>query len=309
MRNTFIAELHALAAKDERIFLLTADLGFSVVEKFAEAYPDRFLNVGIAEQNMIGIAAGLALSGYKPWVYSIIPFVTMRCFEQVRVDVAYQQTNVKLVGVGAGLGYGPAGATHHAIEDLALMRALPNLTVVAPGDPHEVRQLTRALAAHQGPAYFRLGKGGEPTLHAAETRVELGHATPVREGADGALFCTSNQLDVAVKLVDGLAAKGHRFSLHSFHTIKPLDLVTVDRAIAAGRPLFTLEEHSTIGGLGSAVSERIAESGRGVVFERFGLPDTYTHEVGSQGHLRKHFGLEPSALEARVLKRISGHTP
>jgi transketolase len=201
VRNTFLKTLIECAREDERIWLITADLGFSVVEKFAEEFPNRFLNVGIQEQNAVSLAAGLALSGKIPYVYSIIPFATMRCFEQIRVDVAYLNTNVRLVGVGAGLGYGPAGATHHAIEDIAIMRALPNMTVLCPGDPHEISELTRASARHQGPVYLRVGKGGEPLIHSLDRKITIGKAVPVQEGQDLTLLTTSNMLELGQKIV------------------------------------------------------------------------------------------------------------
>jgi transketolase len=304
MRNTFIKTLTELAAQDERIILLTADLGFSVVEEFATRYPKRFFNVGIAEQNAVGIAAGLALSGKKPYVYSIIPFVTMRCFEQVRVDVAYQNTNVKLVGVGAGLGYGPAGATHHAIEDISLMRSLPNMAVVAPGDPYEVKQLAHELVRFPGPAYIRLGKGGEPRVHTAEIPITLGKAAELASGGDLAILTTSNQLETGAQLVERLKAHGLAATLLSFHTVKPLDSERVKELVARGMPIFTLEEHSLIGGLGSAVAEIIAESGKGIPFERLAFPDLYAHQVGSQNYLRKHYGLDADSLLQRILKRL-----
>src|SRR3990167_1027873 len=161
MRKAFIETLIEAARRDERIFLITADLGYTIVEKFAEEFPRRFFNVGIQEQNAVSVAAGLALSGKIVYFYTIIPFATMRCYEQIRVDAAYLDTQVRLVGVGAGFSYGPAGATHHGLEDLALMRSLPNMTVLAPGDPHEVRALVRESVDVSGPVYIRLGRGGE----------------------------------------------------------------------------------------------------------------------------------------------------
>ena len=164
-RTTFIQTLIELARKDERIFLLTPDMGYSVLEKFRDEFPDRFLNCGIAEQNTISLAAGLAASGKIVYVYSIIPFVTMRCFEQVRLDLAYNNTNVKLIGIGAGFTYGSAGTSHHAIEDIAIMRCIPNMTVLCPGDPIETRELIKRSYEMYGPTYIRLGKNGEPKIH------------------------------------------------------------------------------------------------------------------------------------------------
>ena len=174
MRTAFIETLTQLAKKDDTVFLITPDMGYSVLEKFRDEFPNQFLNSGIAEQNTISVAAGLASSGYTVFVYSIIPFVTMRCFEQVRLDLAYNNTNVKLVGIGAGLTYGSLGASHHAIEDIAIMRSIPNMTVLCPGDPIETRELVKRSYEKNGPVYIRLGKNGEANIHDANTRIEIG---------------------------------------------------------------------------------------------------------------------------------------
>jgi len=281
---------------DERIFLVTPDVGFSVLEKFRDEFPDRFLNVGIAEQNAIGVAAGLALSGYTPYVYSMIPFVTMRCFEQVRLDVAYMNLNVRLLGLGAGLTYGPQGATHHAIEDIAIMRALPNMTVCCPGDPIEARELIRQSYEYQGPIYFRLGKNNEPLIHAEDARIEIGKAVRISEGDDLALITTSNMLEQGKNWVEEWARQGKHATLISMHTIKPFDRETVLRLIEKKLPIVTLEEHNIIGGLGSAVAEVIAESGKAVKFKRIAIPDAYAHDVGSQKFLRETFGINEFSL-------------
>lgn len=297
MRNTFIQTLIEEAIKDERIFLITPDMGFSVLEAFRDLFPDRFLNVGIAEQNAIGVAAGLALSGKIVYVYSIIPFVTMRCFEQVRVDVAYMNTNVRLVGVGAGLSYGPAGATHHSIEDIAIMRALPNMTICCPGDPIEVREIVKQSVAYNGPLYIRLGKNGEPKIHSEDTKIDIGKAIEVTQGDDLALVTTSNMLEQGKLWVGEWAKEGKYASLISMPTIKPFDVAAIHKLIEKKIPIYTLEEHSIIGGLGSAVAEVIAESGSGIKFKRIGIPDIYTHHVGSQIFLRNKLIMENLVLD------------
>jgi transketolase len=286
MRNTFIQVLMEEAKRDDRIFLITPDMGFSVLEQFGELFPGRLLNVGIAEQNAVGVAAGLALSGKIVYVYSIIPFVTMRCFEQVRVDVAYMNTNVRLVGVGAGLSYGPAGATHHSIEDISIMRSLPNMTVCCPGDPIEVKDLVRQSVNHSGPMYIRLGKNGEPNIHSKDTVIKLGEAVEVVSGSDLTLITTSNMLEQGKIMVDQWKLKGISATLISIHTIKPLDVEKLIKIINRGKPIVTLEEHSIIGGLGSAVAEVIAENGKSVKFKRIGIQDKFCHDVGSQSYLR-----------------------
>lgn len=286
MRTTFINTLTEEAKTNENIYIITPDLGFSVLERFRDLFPKRFLNVGIAEQNAVGVAAGLALSGKIVYVYSIVPFVTMRCFEQVRVDVAYMNTNVRLVGVGAGLSYGPAGATHHSIEDIAVMRNLPNMTVCCPGDPLEVREIVRQSVNYQGPMYIRLGKNGEPMIHKENQKLIIGKAIQVTEGQDLIIITTSNMLEEGKQIVNMLRGKGKSVALVSMHTIKPFDIETVLNLIHQGIPMVTLEEHNIIGGLGSAVAEVIAESGQAVRFKRIGIKDIFCHEVGSQQYLR-----------------------
>jgi len=244
MRNTFINCLIKQAENDKRIFLITPDMGFSVLEAFREKFPDRFLNSGIAEQNTIGVAAGLALSGKIVYVYSIIPFVTMRCFEQVRVDLAYMNTNVRIVGVGAGYGYGPAGSTHHAIEDIAIMRALPNMTVCCPGDPIEVRELINASFDHYGPIYFRLGKNGDPQIHKTDIKIRLGDIVCINSGKDAYLLATSTMLIQAKRWVKEWEDEGFLVSLFSIPTIKPIDKEAIFGIFSKNKPIVLLEEHN-----------------------------------------------------------------
>ncbi|MED4601269.1 transketolase C-terminal domain-containing protein [Paenibacillus validus] len=291
MRTTFLDTLMQQARIDDRIYLITPDLGFSVLEKFRDEFPKRFLNAGIAEQNAVGVASGLALSGKIVYVYSIVPFVTMRCFEQIRIDVAYMNTNVRLVGVGAGLSYGPQGATHHAIEDIAIMRALPNMTVCAPGDPLEVRELTNASFYHQGPMYIRLGKNNEPQIHSPGTKISLGKAIEVTKGDDLVLITTSNTLELGLKWVKEWDEQNVKVRLISMPTVKPIDVEMINKIIEEGLPILTLEEHNIVGGLGSAVAEVVAESEKKIKFKRIGLPDVYSHYVGSQDFLREKLGL------------------
>src|SRR3982751_2787827 len=197
MRNAFLDTLYELARQDDRIVFITGDLGFRVVEKFMENMPNQFLNAGVAEQNMTGIAAGMALSGKISFTYSIANFPILRCLEQIRNDVCYHRANVKVVAVGGGFAYGSLGATHHATEDLAIMRALPEMTVVAPGDPEEAAAATEAVAAHDGPCYLRLGRAGEQKVHARPIHFQLGKAIQVRQGTDITLISTGGMLQTA----------------------------------------------------------------------------------------------------------------
>jgi transketolase len=290
MRTAFIDTLCEIAARDQRVWLLTADLGYSVLERFAARFPDRYVNVGVAEQNMIGIAAGLARCGMMPWVYSIANFPTFRCLEQIRNDVCYHKGNVKIVAVGGGFAYGPNGYTHHGVEDLAILRALPNMTVVAPADPVETRLATRAIADRGSPCYLRLGKARESVVHEWAPEFELGKATLVRPGIDITFLSTGGMLEETVAVARRLEASGVEARVLSMHTLKPLDADAVRRAADETGVLITVEEHSITGGLGSAVAEVLAEHGAAVKFRRFGAPDELRHTVGSQAHLRRLCG-------------------
>ena len=292
LRTAFIDTLRELARIDDRIFLLTADMGYSVFETFRDEFPDRFLNTGIAEQNTIGIAAGLAARGKIVFVYSIIPFVTMRCFEQVRLDLAYNFMNVKLVGVGAGLTYGPLGSSHHALEDIAIMRSLPDMTVLCPGDPIETRELIKRSFEYEGPVYIRLGKNGEPKIHPDETRIEIGKSITVLEGNDLALITTSNMLETGKKWVEEWKQDGVNVSLISMPSLKPFDSSTVKNLIDKEITIITLEEHSVIGGLGSIISQVIATTGKPVKFQQIGINDKFSHVVGGHEFQRKKFMLD-----------------
>ncbi len=291
MRATFVNTLIELARKDDKIFLVTADMGYAVLEPFAKEFPDRFINSGITEQATVSLCAGLALSGYKPYAYSITPFITMRCFEQVRVDVAYMNTNVKIIGIGAGFEYGAAGATHHAIEDIALMRALPNMTVCCPGDNIEAKAIMEQSAEHIGPMYIRIGKNKDAFYHQPETQIEIGKAAILNQGNDIAIITTSNTLSIGKKYLADMQAEGKNPYLISMHTVKPLDTTIIHKLISEGCEIYTLEEHNIIGGLGSAVAEVIAESSQAVKFKRIGVPDEYTHHIGNQEYHRARYGL------------------
>lgn len=304
MRKTFIQTIVAEARRDKRIFLITPDIGYSVLEPFMHEFPDRYLNVGVAEQNAVSIAAGLSMKGFIPFVYTIMPFVTMRPYEQIRVDVAYMNNNVRLVGVGAGFSYGAAGATHHSTEDIAILRCLPNMTIICPGDPWETEMAVKSTLAIKGPVYIRLGKQGEPILHKPGTTFEIGKGIFLRKGNDFNLLTTSNTLEMACLVWDALLKRGKKGNLISMHTIKPLDQNLVLSLLKNHKPMFTLEEHFLIGGLGSAVAEIIAESAFNPVFKRFGVPDKFSHFVGNHDFIRGKMGLTVPKISSQIIKLI-----
>ena len=297
MKTTFFETLVSLAEHDPAITLVVGDLGFNAVEPFATRFPDRFLNVGVAEQNLAGIAAGLALSGRTVFTYSIANFPTLRPLEQIRNDICYHGANVKTVAVGGGYAYGALGSTHHATEDLAVMRVLPKMVVVAPGDLVETRAATRAVAAHEGPCYVRLGRAGERSVHPPEIEFELGRAIRVRDGDDLTLVSTGAMLSVAMTVAETLADQGVTTRVLSMHTIKPIDTEAVRTAARETPVVVTLEEHSVIGGLGGAVAEVIAESEDATArFKRLGLPPDFCTEVGSQSYLLERCGLSTAGI-------------
>ncbi len=304
MRNAFVKTLIELAGKNDKIHLIIADLGFSVVEEFEKQFPDRFLNVGIAEANAVSIAAGLALAGKIPYVYSIVPFLIMRAFEQVRVDCAYMKTKVRLVGVGGGISYGPAGATHHAIEDIAIMRALPNMTVIAPGDPWEAENAIRQSVNINGPVYVRLAKNREPVLSDTSSKFSIGMANVYQQGEDMTLMTTGNTYELGTEIVELLSSRGIKAELSNMHTLKPFDYEYIQQKLISGKPVFTLEEHNIIGGLGSIVAEIIAESKNNPVFKRFAIPDEYSHYVGSQNYIRSKWGLTKETISKLILEKL-----
>ena len=295
MRTAFIETLCELACQDDRIWLLTGDLGFSVLEGFAARFPERYLNAGVAEQNMTGISAGLALCGNTVFTYSIANFPVMRCFEQVRNDVCYHNLNVKIVAVGGGLAYGSAGYTHHAVEDLAVMRVLPNMVVLAPGDPIEVRLATRAMAAWNGPCYLRLEKTGEPAVHRIEPVFEIGKAIPVRDGSDITLISTGGVLRLAVEASDQLAGCGLTAAILSMPCVQPLDEAAVLEAARRTGRVITIEEHGH-GGLGSAVAEVLASAGIAVKFMPMCLRGGPSGLAGTQDALRSAAGISVTGI-------------
>lgn len=295
MRTAFIEYLCELAAEDERIWLVCGDLGYSVLEQFSDRFPKRYLNAGVAEQNMTGIAAGLALTGKTVFTYSIANFPVMRCLEQIRNDVCYHNLNVKVVSVGGGLAYGSHGYTHHGVEDLAVMAVMPNMTVIAPGDPHEARAATRLLASTSGPAYLRLGKAGEPVLHPHPIELKMGEAILVQEGSDLTLISTGGMLETAIKAARSLEQLGRTVRLLSMPILCPLDVDSIKRAARETKAIVTVEEHGT-GGLGTLVAEALAISSAAIPFHPIRLGRSPIKIAGSQTQLREAQGLSVGGI-------------
>jgi transketolase len=302
MRNAFAAEVTALAAADPRLVLLCSDIGNRLFDDYQAQCPARFMNCGVAEANMISMAAGMALCGLRPITYTITPFITTRCLEQIRVDLCYQNLPVVIVGIGSGLCYASLNATHHSCEDIALLRVLPNMTVVCPGDAWEVRQALRAAVKRDGPVYLRLGKKGEPAVHKQAPAFTIGKGIVVCQGDDVCLLSTGNILPVAVEAAKELGKSGVSTQVVSFHTVKPLDQEMLAEAFAKFKLVVTLEEHSVLGGLGGSVAEWLADQTvRKARLSRFGTDDRFMYEAGEQDHAREFYGLTATRIAQRVL--------
>lgn len=301
MRNAFADEITALADRDSRVVLLSGDIGNRLFNDFKDRHPDRFYNVGVAEADMIGIAAGLALGGMRPVAYTIASFAVYRAFEQIRVDLCYPSLPVVIVGVGAGLGYAANGPTHHSCEDFAVLRALPNMTVLAPADAWELRSLLRASLQQPGPTYLRIGKKGEPVIHSDVPDLQIGRAYRLRPGTSISLLCAGTLMPEALQAADELEAAGMSTAVYSMHTVKPLDETLLSQVFCDSRLVVTIEEHSVIGGLGSAVAEwRCDHLTSGAHLLRLGTPDRILHHSGEQEHARELCGLTAAGMSNRI---------
>ena len=309
MRNAFAAAITELAATDERIVLLSGDIGNRLFDTFRERFPTRFYNCGVAEANMTGMAAGLALSGLRPFTYTITPFATTRVIEQIRVDICYHDVPVVVVGTGSGLSYASLGPTHHSCEDVGILRCFPNLTVLCPADSAEVGPALEASLTLPGPAYIRLGKKGEPAVHASRPTFEVGKGIIMREGSDICLLGMGTATSIALAAADELASRGLSARVVSMHTVKPLDEALLADAFGRFRAVAVVEEHSVIGGLGSAVAEWLARrDGAHPPLVVCGTPDAFISESGSQQWMREQCGLTGPAVAATILARLGNAT-
>lgn len=305
MRNTFINTLQQLVARDKNIILITGDLGYGVLNNFWEAYPEQFVNAGISEQNMTSVAAGMALEGKKVFTYSIANFPTLRCLEQIRNDIAYHNADVKIVSIGAGMAYGAAGMSHHATEDLAVMRVLPNITIFSPSDPLETIQVTKKAYVMKGPCYIRLGRGGEKNIHDKNETVNINSAIKILDGNKICIFSMGDITSEAYDATNELNKLGISTALYSFPVIKPIDLKTIELCSQKYDYILTLEEHSIIGGFRGAVAEVMAEfKGRKAILKRIGLVDEYPSVVGSQKYLREYYAISCKNIIDKIMQLV-----
>ncbi len=306
MRDTFCDIALEIMKEDEDVLLMTGDLGFGVFNKIREEVPGQFYNAGVAEQNMTGMAAGLALEGHTVFTYSIGNFPTLRCLEQIRNDAAYHDANVKIVCIGGGLSYGSLGMSHHATEDLGIMRSLPEIKVFAPGCAWETEQIVRRLKDIPGTCYLRLDKSNNPKTGREEEVFDPFKARRLREGKDITLMTTGGLLYEAQKAAESLSAQGIECRVVSVPCLSPLDVDEIEACSRETGGIVTIEENNIMAGLGGAVAEVALESEfRPKVFKRIGMPNKYSSVVGTQEYLRDYYKLSAPHIED-IVKHLVG---
>ena len=303
MRDTFVKTLLEIAKKDKNVYIVTGDLGFGVLKPFWEELPDQIINAGIAEQNMTSIAAGLALQGKIVYTYSIGNFPTLRCIEQIRNDCAYHDANVKVVCVGGGFVYGSLGMSHHATEDIAIMRTIPGMTIINPADDVEARKAVEAAYYHDGPVYMRFGRLAVPVVFDEDYTFEIGKGVELKEGSDVTIIATGLMVSSALDAADMLLKDGIDAEVINIHTIKPIDKDIIIKASKETGAIVTCEEHSVIGGLGSAVSEVLCENAPCVI-RRVGVKDVFGCS-GKPVQLFEKFGLDEKTIIKNVKDAIN----
>lgn len=302
MRTAYLDTLYELTQKDKRVYALISDNGAIVYDKYRRDLPEQYLNLGISEANMVGMAAGMASCGKIPFAYTIGAFLAYRAFEFIRNDVCLQNQNVKIVGTGAGEVYSALGPTHHSTEDLGGLRALPNLTILCPASPLEVKKATKAAYEHEGPVYLRLGTNREPEIYKEDYEFHIGKAVTIRDGRDITLMGTGSILKDVLDAEERLKEEGIDARVIDMHTIKPIDKEVIIKAVEETGKIITVEDHNVIGGLGSAVAEVIAEYGKGIAFRRLGLK-TFSSGYGTYAQLKEinGVGIEQICSAAREL--------
>lgn len=308
MRGTFINTLTEAARENESIYLVIGDTGFSVFEPFEKEFAGRFINVGIAEQNFVSFSAGLAAMGLKVFAYNVVSFMVERAMEQIILDICYQENPVVLVGVGGGFAYGTAGPTHHAVVDIALLRAIPGLTIVCPADPVEMKAAVLAAVDFPAPLYLRLGRSVDEVVHKQPIDFKIGKAILMERGTDVAVFSYGTMQKEAVQACALLRAQGISPSLYSMHTIKPLDKQAICDAAKTHKAIVSMEEHSIIGGLGTAIAEVLAEQSGKIPFQALGVADAFAPVTGSRDYLLDLNGISPVKAAKTIATLLEGLT-
>lgn len=309
MRQEAMNAVYDLAKRDKRVLFIGSDLGAGVLDIIKKEMPDRFFMEGVSEANVIGMSAGLAMDGYVPYVNTIATFLTRRCFEQVAVDLCLQNLPVRLLASGGGAVYAPLGPTHMALEDIAIMRALPNMTILAPVDAPEMRRAMDATLDCPGPVYVRIAKGGDPVVSTPEAGFTIGKSIEMRRGRDVAFFSTGVMTSRTLEAAKILADSGIESAVRHVHTIKPLDEKAVREAAAHTALIITVEEHTRVGGLGSAVLETLSDAGSQTRVLRLALPDAFISTYGSQDTILHDAGLQPPQIAERVSSALQAGWP
>lgn len=303
MRTAYLETLYKLASEDKNVFALISDNGAIVYDKYRQHFGNQYFNLGISEQNMLGIAAGMANCGKIPFAYTIGAFLAYRALEFIRNDICLQNLNVKIVGTGAGMVYSALGPTHHSTEDLGSIRSLPNLTILSPASPMEVKKATKAAYEHVGPVYLRLGTNGEQEIYKKDYQFEIGKGVTVREGKDVSLICTGSIVKDILDAAEILKGEGINVRVINMHTIKPIDKEIIIQQIQETGKIITIEDHNIIGGLGSAVAEVIAESGKKVSFKRLGLKN-FSVGYGTYTQVKEKNGIGAEKILSEIRKWI-----
>lgn len=308
MRDAFVRSIYNVTKENNKVICMVGDIGAYLLRNYVRDFPDNFYNLGAAEANMIGVAAGMAMSGKIPFVYTITPFVTSRCYEQVKDDVCYNNANVKLVGIGSGVSYGTMGSTHHSLEDIAVMRVLPNMTILTPSDPQEVEEAMSAAMKYQGPVYIRLTLVAKP-LDYKRGVFKIGKARTVRKGTDAAILSFGDTVPVALEAADLLAKKRIHSHVINVSTIKPLDELLIKKLAQTCKAIVTVEEHSTVGGLGSAVASVLAQYPQNQAhFSMLGFQDVFCKEYSKDKMLLyERYGLSVKAIAKEVSRLYASH--
>ncbi len=307
MRKMCLDMVYELARKDKRVFFIGSDLGTGTLQKFKEEMPERFFMEGISEANMIGLAAGLAMEGKIPYINTIATFLTRRCFEQVVIDLGLHNLDVRLLGSGGGLVYAPSGPTHQAIEDFAIMRAIPNMTIIAPADANEMRRAMLQSLDHQGPIYVRIAKGGDPIVTSDDIPFRIGKSLLMKEGSDVLIVTTGTTLQIGLQASDQLKKWGIDAGVLHIPTVKPIDKEAILSYMEGVSVIVTVEEHSIIGGLGATVAEILSEANFASPkrFKRIGIPDVFADQYGSQESLMRSFGITTENV-VTTIKSLAG---
>jgi transketolase len=304
MRNSVVGRITARARKDESIFFITGDAGFGVLDEFRDELPGRFLNLGVAEQNMISFAAGLGLAGYRVFVYNIVPFVLYRCYEQVRNDICYQRVPVTLIGIGSGVTYAPQGVTHYSLEDIALARTLPNLVILSPADPVEAVRCADYALRSKRPVYIRIAKSGEPVIHKKAVR-DVASPIAINEG-DGVAVLFHGSVGVEViQAAEGLRGVRDPLVL-SVPMVQPLNFKALRGMLKDVHTIITVEEHYADGGLGSAISEWLMKERLPYRLRKLGMKNEFVHLIKDNRGMRRHYGISADRIMTAIEEAYKG---